>query len=40
MRLLAGMGIFKEVAKDLFQPTDLSKAYVSRSPLSAGIIHV
>ena len=40
MRMLAAMGIFKEVAKDSFHPTALSNAYVSSSPLSAGIIHV
>lgn len=40
MRVLAAMGIFKEVASGKFQSTAFSKSYVSRSPLSAGIIHV
>lgn len=39
-RLLAAMGIFKEAAKDSFQPTALSNACVSSSPFSAGIVHM
>ena len=40
MRVLAGMGIFKEVRHDTFAPTPLAGAYVTGSPLANGVIHV
>lgn len=40
MRLLAGMGIFKETARDTFASTPLASAYVKDSPMAAAIIHV
>lgn len=40
MRLLVGMGIFKEVGYGTFASTPLSHLYVSASPLTQGIIHM
>ena len=40
MRVLAAMGIFKEVEHDTFAPTPLADAYVTGSPLAVGVIHL
>lgn len=40
MRLLSGMGIFKEVEQDTFTPTALAGIYVSGSPLTEAVVHM
>lgn len=40
MRLLAGMGIFKEVGHDAFAPTPLAAIYVTGSPFTEAVIHM
>ena len=40
MRLLSGMGIFKEVGHDAFAPTALAGIYVSGSPLTEAVVHM
>lgn len=40
MRVLAGMGIFKEVGHDAFVSMPLVGAYVTGSPLTAGVVHM
>ena len=40
MRILAGMGLFKEVGHDAFAPTPLSGAYVTGSPLTEAVVHL
>ena len=40
MRLLAGMGIFKEVGHDTFAPTALAGVFASGSLFSEGVVHM
>lgn len=40
MRLLVGMGVFKEQGKGLYSSTNLAGAYVTGSTLAAGLTHV
>ena len=40
IRVLAGMGIFKEVGHELFVPAPLAGEYLTGSPLTAGVIYV
>ena len=40
MRILAAMGIFKEVHQDTYLPTTLAGMYVTGSPFTAGVIHM
>ena len=40
MKVLAGMGIFKEVGHDTFAPTPLAGAYVTGPPLIAAVVHM
>ncbi|KAL8687847.1 MAG: hypothetical protein Q9218_006092 [Villophora microphyllina] len=40
MRVLTGMGIFKEVAQHTFVPGPLASVYVTGSPLTAAVVHL
>jgi hypothetical protein len=40
MRLLAGIGVFKEVSPGLFTPTPLAEAYVTGSPFREAFMHL
>lgn len=40
MRMLVGMGIFKEVAKGSFSSTKHAGDYVTGSPVAAGVVHM
>lgn len=40
MRLLVGIGIFKEVGKGLFASTNLANAFVTGSTPTAGLLHL
>jgi hypothetical protein len=40
MRLLVGMGIFKEVAHGSFVSTPLASVYASPSPLPSAVVHM
>ena len=40
MRILTGVGIFKEVEQDTFISTPHVGAYVSSSPLNAAVIYM
>jgi hypothetical protein len=40
MRMLIGMGMFEEACIGIYIPLPLASAYVSKSPLSAAVIHV
>jgi len=40
MRVLTGMGLFEEIARDSFTATSLASAYVTASPLSEAIVHL
>ena len=40
MRLLAGMGVFKEVGHDAFAPTPLAALYITGSPLIEAVVHM
>ena len=40
MRVLAGMGLFKEIAQDTFTATSLASAYVTDSPLARAVEHL
>lgn len=39
MRILAAIGVFKELSKDTFAPTKLSSVYVTGSPFREFIVH-
>lgn len=40
MRLLVGMGLFKELGEGVYSSTNLAGAYVSGSIGAAGVIHM
>ena len=40
MRMLVGMGVFKEVGKDTFMSTPLAATYVTGSPLTDAVTHM
>jgi hypothetical protein len=40
MRILCGMGIFKEVSPEIYKAAPLAAMYASSSPFSAAIIHL
>lgn len=40
MRILAGMGIFREVGLDTFLSSAHTDAYITDSPFAAGAVHM
>ncbi|MCJ1463901.1 hypothetical protein MMC07_002510 [Pseudocyphellaria aurata] len=40
MRILVGMGIFKQVAKGSFVSTSRAGAYITGSPVASGVVHI
>ena len=40
MRVLTGMGLFEETARDSFKATSLASAYVTECPISEAVVHL
>ena len=40
MRVLVGMGLFKEISRSGFAATSLASAYVTVSPLADAVVHL